>query len=374
MADPETTAVSPRGAARRARRDRARRIATATASVLMLALIVGTALVVTGAVELPGAGTTARASQRPPDSTTTTTVKHAKTEHRRALTTDAPLRLWIAGDSLAGSVGPSLGELTATTGVVAPQYDSRVSSGLLTPSFFDWPKHAQEELAKLDPEAVVFVIGTNDANVWDDKLADDYRFRTEAMMRELVGKEHRTVYWVGPPVAKASDLEAGVKAVDAIARETARKVKGVTYVDAHTLFADDNGEYQQSFANEFGVRQVMRAGDGVHFTVDGGDYIGRALLALLDHDWDIAAQADPTKPQVVRQTQGSTQVPGTHRSVGSTGGSTSGSGSGTTTTTRSRVQTEAPSTTTTTPTSTTTAPAPSTTTTTTATVTTQPSG
>src|SRR5690242_4970816 len=116
MADPETTAVSHRGAARRARRRRLRQTATAVTSVLMLALIVGIVLVVTGAVELPGAGTSAQASDRPPDSTTTSTTR-AAAQHRRALTTAAPLRLWIAGDSLAGSVGPALGELTAATGV-----------------------------------------------------------------------------------------------------------------------------------------------------------------------------------------------------------------------------------------------------------------
>jgi hypothetical protein len=326
MADTETTAASPRGASRRARRRRGRQIATTVASVLMLALIVTTALVVTGAVELPGAGTTVQASVRPPDSTTTTTTR-AKA-HRRALTPSEPLRLWIAGDSLAGSIGPSLGEVVANTGVVAPQYDSRVSSGLLNPDFFDWPDHAQEQLALLDPEAVVFVIGTNDANVWSPNLSADYRFRTEAMMRELVGKQHRTVYWVGPPVAKASDLEAGVKAVAAIAREAAAKVKGVTYVDAHALFADDNGDYQQSFANELGERQVMRAGDGVHFSVDGADYISRAIFKLIDRDWDVTTQADPTQPQPVKETKGSTQVPGTHRSVSSTGDTTTTTRSG----------------------------------------------
>lgn len=328
MADPETTAVSPRGAARRTRRRRMRQIATAVASVLGLALIITTVVVVTGAVELPGAGSTVQASNRPPDSTTTTVPPVKALRHRR-LTTDAPLRLWIAGDSLAGSIGPSLGELTADTGVVAPQYDSRVSSGLLTPDFFDWPEHAADQLTELDPEAVVFVIGTNDANVWDSDLAADYRVRTEAMMRALVGKQHRTVYWVGPPVAKDSDLEDGVKAVAAIARAAASKVKGVTYVDAHALFDDENGDYQQSFDNELGQRQVMRAGDGVHFSVNGADYISRAIFELLDHDWDIGTQADPTKPQPVRETKGSTQVPGTHRSVSSS----SNAGSGTTTTT-----------------------------------------
>jgi hypothetical protein len=334
MADPETTDVSPRGAARRARRRRTRRIATAIASVLGLALIVTTVVVVTGAVELPGAGSTVQASDRPPDSATTTVPPVKGPRHRR-LTTDAPLRLWIAGDSLAGSIGPSLGELTADTGVVAPQYDSRVSSGLLNPNFYDWPKHAADQLTELDPEAVVFVVGTNDANVWSSNLAADYRFRTEAMMRQLVGKQHRTVYWVGPPVAKDSDLEDGVKAVAEIARDAASKVKGVIYVDAHALFDDENGDYQQSFDNELGERQVMRAGDGVHFSVDGADYISRAIFELLDRDWDISGQADPTKPQAVRETKGSTQVPGTHRSVsaGSSGTTTTTSDSDTTTTT-----------------------------------------
>ena len=136
-----------RGARRRARRQHALRVASVAASVLMLALIVGTGLVVTGAVEVPGAGSTVAASHARTDPTTTT-LPRATRPHHRALTTDDPLRLWIAGDSLAGSVGPSLGEQTAATGVVAPQYDSRVSSGLLNPSFFDWPKHAQEQLER----------------------------------------------------------------------------------------------------------------------------------------------------------------------------------------------------------------------------------
>ena len=88
---------------------------------------------------------------------------------RRSLTPDDPLRLWIAGDSLAGSLGPSLGEMTAETGVAAPVYDSRVSSGLANPSFFNWPKHATTELARLRPEAVAFIIGTNDYPIVNGK-------------------------------------------------------------------------------------------------------------------------------------------------------------------------------------------------------------
>ena len=99
----------------------------------------------------------------PPDAaapTSTSTTVAAR--HCRALSSDDPLRLWVGGDSLAGSLGPALGELTGSTGVVQPYFDSRVSSGLANPGFFDWPDHATTEMTRLDPDVVVFIIGTND--------------------------------------------------------------------------------------------------------------------------------------------------------------------------------------------------------------------
>jgi hypothetical protein len=227
--------------------------------------------------------------------------------------------------------------MTAQTGVVQPQYDSRVSSGLLNPNFFDWPDHVTEQLAALDPEAVVFIVGTNDANVWSPNLADQYRLRTEALMRQLVGPDHRQVLWVGAPVAEAKSLESGVLSVDLIQRAAAAQIPGVTYVDAHQIFDDAHGGYQQSFLDELGRRQVMRAADGVHFSVAGADYISRVIFRLLDRSWSLTKQAVPRAAKRVLETKGSTQVPGTHRSVGaqvgSTGTSRSGSSGMTSTTT-----------------------------------------
>lgn len=284
------------------------------------------------------------------------------TTHRR-LTPDQPLGLWIAGDSLAGSLGPALGEMTAATGVVQPQYDSRVSSGLSNPSFYNWSKHATEQLRVLNPEAVVFIIGTNDANVWSDNQTAKYTMLTEQMMRLLVGPG-RDVYWVGAPVVRDKRFETGVRKVDAIQRAVARRVKHVTFVDAHTLFADERGDYQSSFADETGTRVLMRAGDGVHLSPAGGDHLALAVFGLMDHAWNITAQAVPGQPKKVIETRGSTRVPGTSRSTGS-GSSSGGGSSGTTTTTAGTGTT----TSTTTATSTT-----STTTTSTTTTTTNPPG
>src|SRR6185503_9545496 len=97
-----------------------------------------------------------------PRSSATTTTTAPGTKCRTGLTADTPLRLWIAGDSIAWSVGNGLGKRAAATGVVAPVYESRVSSGVSSPGFFDWPKRVAEELPRLNPEGVVFIKGAND--------------------------------------------------------------------------------------------------------------------------------------------------------------------------------------------------------------------
>ena len=317
MADTEQLPRSQRRAGRSSRRGRLGRVAATIGGLFVVLGAVGAALVLANVITVPGSDDThLNAAARRVTASSTPTTRPRTVARRRALTPADPLRLWIAGDSLAGSIGPSLGELTANTGVVQPQYDSRVSSGLLTPDFYDWPKHAEQQLALLNPEVVVFIVGTNDANVWSAKLADEYRIRTEAMMRELVGTKHRDVYWVGAPVAQAKQLESGVIEVNRIQRAAAAAVPGVTYVDAHAIFDDTNGDYQTRFADQFGRTQIMRAGDGVHFSVAGADLISADIFGLINAEWKITSQAVPGAPKPVLETKGSTQIPGTHKSVG----------------------------------------------------------
>ncbi|MEO6467722.1 MAG: DUF459 domain-containing protein [Acidimicrobiia bacterium] len=316
MADTERVPRSQRRADLADRRGRFGRMAALVGGLFVVLAAVAVALVLTNVITVPGSDDTNLNAAARRSTASTTTTRPWGVAPRRALTPADPLRLWIAGDSLAGSIGPSLGELTANTGVVQPQYDSRISSGLLTPDFYDWPKHAEQQLARLDPEVVVFIIGTNDANVWSDKLSDEYRIRTQAMMRELVGTKHRDVYWVSAPVAQGRDLEAGVLEVNRMQRESAAAVAGVTYVDAHAIFDDENGDYQSRFADQFGRTQIMRAGDGVHFSVAGADLISADIYALINAEWNISTQAVLGAPKPVLETKGSTQIPGTHKSVG----------------------------------------------------------
>ncbi len=253
--------------------------------------------------------------------------------HCRALSTTDPLRLWIGGDSLAGSLGPSLGTIAGATGVVQPYFDSRVSSGLANPGFFDWPSHASTEMTRLDPEIVVFIIGANDwAAVSGDSWKAGYTTDVDAMMKTLIGSG-RTVYWVGSPTLKDQKMDAAVVEVNAIASEVAKRHPEVHYVDAYKLFSDSTGAFSLNLPDETGKVVTMRAGDGVHLTPDGADYLARAVYKLVDDQCAVTDQKVAGATLHAIESEGSTQVaPGSSSGSSSGGGSTS-SGGGTIATT-----------------------------------------
>ena len=257
----------------------------------------------------------------PSIATTVTTAPHAKC--RSGLTADAPLRLWIAGDSIAWSVGNGLGKLAAATGVVAPVYESRVSSGVSSPGFFDWPKRVSEEIPRLNPEVVVFVMGTNDwmapqPTPLDTTGQPAWKGKYQAQLQALVdalARDGRVLYWLGPPILRDTKQDAGAQAAAAVIKSVIASNPDAHFVDAHTLLDADDGSYTPTVEVD-GKKVLVRSGDGVHLTPEGGDYVGAALFDLIDQQCSLKAQSVPNSKQVVVETKGSTSVP-----VGSAGNS-----------------------------------------------------
>lgn len=305
-------------AARRA--DRARRrnwiIAAVAGGILVLGLgaVAAAALLAGNGDAEVATAATKRAPTTIPVAGTSVTTGPAST-CRSPLTPDAPLRLWIAGDSLAYSVGNGLGKRAANTGVVAPVYESRVSSGLSSPGFFDWPKRVAEELPRLDPEVVVFVMGTNDWAVPQATPVDAsgqpawkaaYAERVKAMVDALTAGG-RTLFWVGPPVLRDPKQEAGAKEIAAVIRSVVETRPRATFFDLHDLLDADDGAYTAT-VDDGGKKVQVRAGDGVHLTTDGADFVGAAMFAELDGKCRLKAQAVADAKQSVVETKGSTSV------------------------------------------------------------------
>jgi hypothetical protein len=330
MDEPETTLTPVRPSSRDARATRAQLQRTILTSVAIAVVVLLAALWFSDTIRIPTDKPHLAGGAEPSkvDAGQPAGADRPAVDQRRPLNGLQPLRLWICGDSLAGALGPSLGRMTAATGIVQPQYDSRISTGLISGDV-NWPEHATEELAKLNPEVVVFIIGANDARVFSDNQTDEYRMLTDQMMKVLIGPG-REVYWVNVPVMKDQDFEENVKKVNEIQHEVAAKYsKNLTLVDAHTLFADEQGEYQSTFVDQDGDRVYLRAGDGIHLTGDGGDHLAQPIFTMLDGRWHLAEQADPLHPKKVLVTRGSTQVPGSDNGGSSSSRSSSSySGSG----------------------------------------------
>jgi uncharacterized protein len=331
------------------RRNRWRRVVTVVASI---AIIAGFGLLATETVRFGGGDKpTLAGAVRSGDSATATGGADVPVEAaagrpcRSQLTAANPLRLWIGGDSLAGSLGPALGGIAGATGVVQPYFDSRVSSGLTSPNFFDWPAQAEKEMPRLDPEIAVFIIGANDytaprrtsgfattttttnsgaststsspnatsttvdgaASIAGEPWKSDYAARIDNMLSKLEGP-NRTVIWVGPPPFGNERDNEDVQKISELSKQVIEHHPEAVFVDDYSLFLDANGKYSDKLPDDKGVLTTMRTGDGVHFTMDGAKKLARAVYALVDAQCHVAEQAVPGVTKVAIQTAGSTQV------------------------------------------------------------------
>jgi hypothetical protein len=138
------------------------------------------------------------------------------------------------------------------------------------------------------------------------------------------GKRHRTVFWLGPPTLGDSTLDRGAKRLGPVMAQEARKfAPWVVYVDTYKLFEGSDGGYSRSLPDASGDVVQMRISDGVHFTVDGAQYLGDVVWKLINKRWDVGKQAVPSKPIEYTIAEGSNYyVPGVghyHPSVGNDG-------------------------------------------------------
>jgi len=226
----------------------------------------------------------------------------------RTLDHEHPLRLWVGGDSLAGSFGPALGDLVGATGVVKTLIDYRVSSGLWSNDFRNWPQRAEEQMSKDDPEAVVFIVGANDVSAVNKADSDgdgvpdwevEYRAKVGKTMDTFVGngKTPRTVFWLGAPTLGTENMDAGAVEIDRVVSEEAlKRGTNVVFVDTYRMFSGSDGSYSREIVDDQGETITARISDGVHFTPSGAEYLARALFGLLDARWHLQRHTDPAEP------------------------------------------------------------------------------
>lgn len=202
-----------------------------------------------------------------------------------------PLQLWVAGDSMVQFFGDVLVGIAEDTGVIEATAESKLSSGLTRPDFFDWPARLSEVISEEDPHAVVLMFGGNDAQgivtpsgvaqPFSDDWVAEYSRRVGAVMDLVAGDENREVIWVGQPIMNSADFDFKMQQLNEVYESEAASRPRVTFVATRALFADGSGEYSRYLLDDEGRRFDARLTDGIHLSTEGGRRLSEVLVTTL---------------------------------------------------------------------------------------------
>lgn len=213
---------------------------------------------------------------------------HTKPKPKPLYTAAHPLRVWVAGDSLAQVPGDALERIGGAIDVVG--VESRLSTGLARTDLYNWFTRIQQAPRQLHPDVVVFSFGADDAHDYmggahvgpfgSPSWIAEYRRRIDGVTRELNAEGIRVV-WLGLPIPDGPGFRKSFPVVNAILEGVARAhAKDSTYVDTWHRLDDFHGRYAE-YLRVHGKLTQVRASDGVHYTQAGGDLVAAAVVAQL---------------------------------------------------------------------------------------------
>jgi hypothetical protein len=214
---------------------------------------------------------------------------------RRTITTAAPLRVYVAGDSFVGSLAEVLAQTGTENGLMTVLSDGHPNSGLSDPSYINWPVRLRQALANDPaPEAVVFMVGANDGvpirtstgtleygtAAWNIEYA-----RRAAEIMDIVGQTGARMYYVGQPIMREAKQNRIANDIDiAISKEAASR-PWVTYIDSWALLTDANGNYADYLPDGTGKIVKARADDGIHLTAPTTVWVADAVYDVIRKEW-----------------------------------------------------------------------------------------
>lgn len=140
-------------------------------------------------------------------------------------------------------------------------------------------------------DAVVMMIGANDRRSFFVGTQSKALFRSKAWQELYAGRvanfmdklqRHKLpTVWILLPVMRADDASADARLINDIVANAAKTRSYVKVLPTWPMTVDEGGAYAAHFKDLKGVKRLMRANDGVHFTDPAYELIGDSVLKLL---------------------------------------------------------------------------------------------
>jgi len=196
--------------------------------------------------------------------------------------------VYFAGDSTAAGPEWAWDTYNAKSPELRTLAEYQVGTGLVSPEFFDWPRHLLAVVAALRPRLVIYMGSANDGQ---DLLVDgafqpvgsrlwrwSYAARVAGIMAALV-REGSRVLWIGEPAMQDGQLSAYMQVIDEVCAQQAARHAGVSFFNPGAVLNGPHGSYSDTVLID-GHRTVVRL-DGVHLNMAGSIYLANYIAAYV---------------------------------------------------------------------------------------------
>lgn len=208
-----------------------------------------------------------------------------------------PVTILAVGDSLIlEGFGPQFKKKILTYQDVTLISEGKYSTGLNKVSYFDWYARTNELITLHQPDVLLIMIGANDGQSITDNEGNEYLLYTDgwettyhervSSYLNLFANQVDIMYWVGHPVPRDENFRKKFELMNRIYQEECAKFSNVVYIDSWARFAVD-GKYSAVVADDTGLKQTVKASDGVHLTIHGGNILSDLVITKMKENIEL---------------------------------------------------------------------------------------
>ncbi len=212
-----------------------------------------------------------------------------------------PLRLFFFGDSQMRSIAAGMTRALGSDTSIAVRELSVPSSGFLRSDYYNWPQKLEAIFAdQKDGErfdAAVIFLGMNDyQDMWttgsiiltagSPEWEEVYRKMVKVHLDTALASVPR-LYWLGLPVVRSAAYNEKMQYLNAVHDSVAEEYdsKKLVRISLKGLVEQYGTGYIGAIKPEGSAWIPLIQGDGIHYTVEGGEYLMKHFIDRLHRDY-----------------------------------------------------------------------------------------
>ena len=199
------------------------------------------------------------------------------------------VRVGVFGDSFGDGVWSALYRLLPAKDGYHVEKFSQQSTGFTRYRSLNLEAHDDGRIGTAPLDVAVIAFGANDVqgvcdgghcgalmgSYWQQVIG-----RRITSYVAMLRRHGAMVYWVGLPAMRDPDFDADTSAMETFYAGLMHNLN-VPYLDIRPFTVDDQGHYQAYYLASDGTQKLLRAGDGIHMSMNGYLRISRGLASRI---------------------------------------------------------------------------------------------